>query len=182
MKSSGSPAAGGWREPVSCMKTREAARDVPRASQPGPKRNRAATPIAAHPMCATNILYFFAAGVLGAAKSTAHTAPKGAMVKVSPMGSINMSRADMAAIATKAPAAGHTMSLRGGEGDEEEESGLEEGTAAAEEEANTNVLLLLLCLTVVGSTYFPTTKWLWLWRCSVELVVTNRPLTQIGFA
>lgn len=169
---------------MSCMKTREAARDVPRASQPGPKRNRAATPIAAHPMCATKMLYFFAAGVLGAAKSTAHTAPKGAMVKVSPMGSINMSRADMAAIATKAPEAGHTMSLRGGEGDEEEESGLEEGTAAAEEEANTTNVPLLLCLTAVGavSTHFPTIKWLWLWRCSVELLVTNRPLTEIGFA
>lgn len=130
-------------EPVSCMKAMDAANAVPRANQPGPKRARAAIPIAAHPTCATNILYFFAAGVVGVAKSTAHTAPKGAIVKVSPIGSTNLSMYDMASIATKAPAAGHTMSLMGGEGAGESE--LDDGTVDAAEEAKTRLSCRLRC-------------------------------------
>ena len=49
---------GGCKEPVRCMKAREADKDVARASQPGPKSATAATPNAAHPICATNMLYF----------------------------------------------------------------------------------------------------------------------------
>lgn len=131
------------------MKAIDAASAVPRASQPGPKSARAAIPIAAHPICATNILYFFAAGVVGVAKRTAHTAPKGAMVKVSPMGSTNLSRYDMASIAMKAPEAGHTMSLIGGEG-ETEESELGEDAADAAEEAKIRARRRRACRNVLG--------------------------------
>lgn len=99
-----------------CINAIDAAKATLRAIQPGPKRAKEATPIVAHPMCARNMLYFLAAGVFGAANSTAHTAPKGAIVKVSPMGSISLSSADIMAIATNAPEEGQTMSLRGRRG------------------------------------------------------------------
>lgn len=123
MKKRGRPAAGGCREPVYCINAIDAAKDTLRAIQPGPNRAREATPIAAHPMCATNMLYFLAAGLSGAANSTAHTDPNDAMVKLSPAGSTSLSRIDIPAIAANAPEAGQTMSLRGGEGERRGEAG-----------------------------------------------------------
>lgn len=49
---------GGWTERVYIMKARDAERAVLRASQPGPKNEKANTPIAAQPIWAINILYF----------------------------------------------------------------------------------------------------------------------------
>lgn len=49
---------GGWTERVKIMKAMAAARAVLLASQPGPNIEKAKTPIAAHPIWATNILYF----------------------------------------------------------------------------------------------------------------------------
>lgn len=49
---------GGWVQRVKIMKAMDAARAALRASHPGPKMVNAKTPIAAHPICATNMLYF----------------------------------------------------------------------------------------------------------------------------
>lgn len=68
------------------MNAKAAARAVLLASHPGPNIENAKTPIAAQPICATNMLYFLAPGVVGVAKRTAQTAPNGAIVIEMPFG------------------------------------------------------------------------------------------------
>jgi len=88
MNKRGKLAAGGCEEPVMVMKAMDAERAAPLANQPGPNNERARTPIVAQPIWATNILYFLADGESGAVKSTAETAPSGAIVNVTPLNAI----------------------------------------------------------------------------------------------
>jgi len=81
-----------------------AERAAPLANQPGPNNERANTPKAAQPIWATNILYFLAAGEPGALKSTQQTAPRGAIVKDTPLNATIWSIFPSTAMAKNAPA------------------------------------------------------------------------------
>jgi len=93
------------------MNAMQAERAAALANQPGPNNERANTPNAAQPICATNILYFLAAGEPGALNSTQQTAPRGAIVKETPLYATTWSSFPSTAMAKNAPAEGQSTSL-----------------------------------------------------------------------